>query len=62
MVKSLVIGTRREPSGRQLPLDLVVFGRAAGLHLQESIAEQAHCAMPVSLMLKHLWIVEPLEQ
>ena len=31
-------------------LDLVVFGRAAGLHLQESIAEQAHCAMPASLM------------
>ncbi len=36
----LRIGPRRQPSGRQLAARLVVFGRAAGLHLQESIAEQ----------------------
>ncbi len=34
------IGPRRQPSGRQLVARPVVFGRAAGLHLQESIAEQ----------------------
>ncbi|STU63269.1 succinate dehydrogenase flavoprotein subunit [Klebsiella pneumoniae subsp. ozaenae] len=36
----LRIGPRRQPSGGNSLLDLVVFGRAAGLHLQESIAEQ----------------------
>ncbi|VEB62014.1 succinate dehydrogenase flavoprotein subunit [Salmonella enterica subsp. enterica] len=37
-------------------LDLVVFGRAAGLHLQESIAEQGRAARrQASLTLKVLW-------
>lgn len=28
-----------------------------GLHLQSLSPSRAHCAMPASLMLKHLWIV-----
>jgi succinate dehydrogenase / fumarate reductase flavoprotein subunit len=43
-------------------LDLVVFGRAAGLHLQESIAEQARCATPANPISKARWTPQPLEQ
>lgn len=38
-------------------LDLVVFGRAAVCICKSLSPSRAHCAMPASLMLKHLWIV-----
>lgn len=38
-------------------LDTVVFGRAAVCICKSLSPSRAHCAMPASLMLKHLWIV-----